>query len=467
MRDVDILIQGGRVLTVGPERLMYADGAVAIDGGRIVDLGETPRVTSAVRGAKTIDARGKLVLPGLVDVHLHNTQQLSRGLADDVDLIAWVYDRILPYEACLDDEGTYLSAMLTAVSAIRTGTTCTCDPGGYLMDNVARAYQETGLRGVISWAGMDQWPGDRPVPDSLPGKLTTAGTLEAMELVVRSWNGQAGGRLRACYGLRTEPNVSAELFRETKRLADRDGTFIHMHTAVSQSQVDWMRQHTGYTSIEYLEHLGVLDENWLLAHVAAVSDREVELLAERSVKVAHQPGASLHGAYGVVSRGRIPEMLDAGITVGLGCDANSADNSLDMFRAMYLAATVHKEARVDATLVSPERALELATIEGARAIGWDDEIGSLEIGKRADVIVVDASGANWVPLHDFSVVPTLVYSGDGCDVATTIVDGRVLMENRRLLTVDEPALLERVQAAAENLVRRLPYQLVPRWPQHG
>ncbi len=467
MREVDILIHGGRVLTMAPDRHTIADGAIAIADGRIVDVGETDRVASAVHAVKAIDARGRLVLPGLVDVHLHNTQQLSRGLADDVDLITWVYDRILPYEACLNDEDTYLSTMLTAIAAIRTGTTCTCDPGGYLVDNVARAYEEVGLRGVVSWAGMDQWPGDRPVPDALPGKLTTAETLEAMERVVRTWDGQANGRLRACYGLRTEPNVSPELFRETKRLADRDHTFIHMHTAVSQSQVDWMRAHTGYTSIEYLEHLGVLDGNWLLAHVAAVSGHEVDLLAKRGAKIAHQPGASLHGAYGVVSRGRIPEMLEAGITVGLGCDANSADNSLDMFRAMFLAATVHKEVRGDATLVSPERALELATIDGARAIGWDDEIGSLEVGKRADVIVVDMGGANWVPVHDFSIVPTLVYSGEGSDVLTTIVDGQVLMEGRRLLTVDERALLDRAQAAAEAIVDRLPYRLSPRWRASG
>lgn len=465
MRQVDIIIDHALLLTMDPQRTMFQDGCLIIDKGRIVDVGDSTKVRPGYQSDKVIDARGNLVMPGFVDAHLHNAQQLSRGLADDVDLITWVYERIIPYEACLTDEDVYLSAMLSCIEMIRTGTTCASDPGGYQVDNIGRAYEETGMRGIVSWAGMDQWTDDRPLPDELPGKKGTAETLAEMERVVSTWHGAASGRIRAAYGLRTEPNVSEELFKKTKQLADRDGVFIHMHTAVNQRQVDWMKKRTGYTSIEYLNHLGVLEGgNWLLAHMAAVTDAEIELLAKHDVKIAHQPGASVHGTYGAISRGKIPEMMKAGLTIGMGCDANSANNSLDMMRTMYLAATLHKEARLDPNLVPPERALEMATIEGARSIMWDDEIGSLERGKKADVIIIDIKQANWVPTHDFSIVPNLVYAGDGRDVTTTIIDGKIVMEDHTLTTVDVDDILERAQYAAQRLLTRLPYRLQPRWP---
>lgn len=221
---------------------------------------------------------------------------------------------------------------------------------------------------------------------------------------------------------------------------------------------------TGLRSVEYLANLGVLRENWLLAHVAAITDDEVELIAAHDAKVTHQPIASGHGACGAVSHGKIPELLGAGVTVGLGCDANSAGNSLDMFRALHVAAIAHKEARVDASLVSPYRALEMATIDGARALAWEDEIGSLEVGKAADLIVVDTHGTDMVPVADFNLVPSLVYSADGRDVRTTMVAGEVLMEDRRLLTLDVDQLVEDVQRLAHDLYGRLPYRVRPAWP---
>lgn len=461
---VQIVVSGGTVVTLDAQRRVLPDGAVAVAGGRIRAVGPRHEVLAHHWPARVIDATGGIVLPGLVDAHLHNTQQLARGLADDVDLITWVYDRILPYEACLTDEDTRVSTQLTVAEAIRTGTTCVGDPGGYRVDEVARVYAETGLRGVVAWAGMDRWSGDRAVPDALPGKLDTAATLAEMERVVRTWDGQAGGRIRGAYGLRTEPNASAELLRGAADLADRDGSFVHVHVAVHERQVEWMLARTGRRSVEHLDELGVLRENWLLAHVAAIDDAEVERIAARDAKVTHQPIASGHGAYGAVSRGRIPELLAAGVTVGLGCDANAAGNSLDMFRALHVAATAHKEARVDAGVLSPYRALEMATRDGARALGWDDEIGSLEVGRAADLIVVDGRGTDVVPLADFNLVPNLVYGADGRDVRTTVVAGEVLMEDGRLLTLDVDQLVEDVQRCAHDLYRRLPYRLRSAWP---
>lgn len=458
-----ILVKNGTVITMDPRRRIIRDGAIAIENDRIVDVGKTDAL-KGFQAEKVFDARDRIVMPGLIDAHCHHVQMLARGLGDDVDLIAWCYDRIFPYETLLDDEGTYLSALLCCIEMIRTGTTCVCDPGGYRMDNVGRALVETGMRGTITWAGMDQWSDDRPLPEGMPGKLSTEETLKVEEKLVKDWHGREGGRIRASYGLRVEPNVSDELYRRINRLADRDGVMVQMHAAVNKDQVEWVRKRTGHTVIEHMNHLGILSPKWYLIHMAVLTDEELRMLKYNDVKVVHVPGATLHGAYGSARVGKFPEMIEMGITVGLGCDSSAANNSLDMFRAMYEAATVHKETRLIADLIPPEKALEMATIDGARAMHWDNEIGSLEKGKKADVIIVEWKRSNWIPLHDFSLVPTLVYSGEGADVETVIIDGRVVMENRQIRTVNVSRILEDAQRATERLVARLPYKLRPRWP---
>jgi 5-methylthioadenosine/S-adenosylhomocysteine deaminase len=198
--------------------------------------------------------------------------------------------------------------------------------------------------------------------------------------------------------------------------------------------------------------------------MAVLTDDEVKMLKDHDVKICHNPGATLHGAYGAAVIGKFPEMLEMGITIGMGCDSSAANNSLDMFRTMYEVATVHKEIRLVPDLIPPEKALEMATIDGARALQWENEIGSLEKGKKADVIIVDTHRSNWVPMHDFSIVPNLVYAGEGADVETSIIDGRIVMEKRKILTVDVESILKRAQNAAAEIIAQLPYRIEPRWP---
>ncbi len=458
-----ILIKNGTVITVDSQRRIIRDGAVAIENDRIVDIGKTESLKD-FQAEKVFDAKECIVMPGLIDAHCHHVQMLARGIADDVDLIAWCYDRIYPYEAHLDDQGTYLSALLCCIEMIRTGTTCVCDPGGYRMDNVGRALTEIGMRGIIAWAGMDQWSVDRLLPNGLPGKLTTEETLRVEEKLVQDWNGAAGGRIRACYGLRVEPNVSDKLYRGINELAKRDGVMVEMHAAVNKDQVEWVRQRTGHTVIEHMNSLGVLGPHWYLIHMAVLTDEELRMLKANDCKIIHVPGATMHGAYGSARVGKFPEMIDMGLTVALGCDSSAANNSLDMFRAMYQAATLHKEVRIIPDLIAPEKALEMATIDGARAVHWENEIGSLEKGKKADVIIVEWKRPNWIPVHDFSLVPTLVYSGEGADVETVIIDGNVVMEKRKIKTVNVKRVLNQAQRATEKLLKKLPFKLQPKWP---
>jgi 5-methylthioadenosine/S-adenosylhomocysteine deaminase len=269
------------------------------------------------------------------------------------------------------------------------------------MDGVGRALTECGMRGVFAWAGMDEFPKGYEPPAVFPGRKTTEETLAAGERLVKRWHKTANDRVRVSYGLRIEPNVSDELFQGSKERAERDQTLVQFHCLLL-GLADVVKDRVGMSTVQWMAGLGVLGPNWLLAHMSDASDSDVVIVKMHDARVAHCPGASMHSTYGAASKGKIPEMLDRGVTVGLGCDSTAANNSLDMFRAMYQVATVHKEMRLQPDLIRPEKALEMATIDSARALGWESDIGSLEPGKRADLIVVDVHRTNWVPVHDFS-----------------------------------------------------------------
>ncbi|MGH7322609.1 MAG: amidohydrolase [Candidatus Rokuibacteriota bacterium] len=464
MTAYDLKIEHGTVITMDGQRRILKDGAVAIRGDRIVAVDKTAALADQP-AERTVDATGRVVLPGLVSAHCHNVQALARGLGDDVPVELWTYGRIYPYETRLTEEDAYWSTLLNCAEMIRTGTTCHADPGGYVMDGVGQALTECGLRGIITWAGMDDFPKGYAPPLDFPGCKTTEETLAASERLVKRWHKSANDRVRVSYGLRVEPNVSDELFQGVKACADRDATIVQFHCLL-RGLSDVVRERTGMSTVQWMAGLGVLGPNWLLAHMSDASDSDVVIVKMHDAKVAHNPGASMHSTYGAASRGKVPEMLERGVTVGLGCDSAAANNSLDMFRAMYQVATVHKEVRLQPDLIRPEKALEMATIDGARALGWDAEVGSLEPGKRADLIVVNARRANWVPMHDFSIVANLVYAGEGADVEMTMVDGRIVMESGRLTTIDVDRVLVEAQRIAERIIRTLPYQgsLRPRWP---
>ncbi|MEM2096401.1 MAG: amidohydrolase [Candidatus Caldarchaeum sp.] len=463
---MNFVVEGGYVITVDSSRRVLRNGAVVVEDGRIVDVGKADEVMSKYPRYERVDAKKKIVLPGIVDGHLHQTQMLARGLADDVDLITWIHERILPYEAVMDDRDAYLSALLCSMEAVKTGTTTAVDPGGYRMENVGKAMAEIGVRGVIAWASMDVDDPARPVPKEL--KTSTDEAVRRNEELLKRCQGMGDGRITVWCGLRVEPNVSAELISKVNELAVKHGVGVEMHNAVTKEQMEWVRKRTGRTTVEYLDSLGVLGPHWLLIHMGWITDKEVKLLKDRDVKVAHVPGASMKGAYGSVAFGKFPELISSGVTVCLGCDSCAANNSLDMFRAMYLAASAHKEVRYDPDLILPEEALEMATILGARAVGMESQVGSIEKGKRADLIIVNPNSSNWIPNHEFALIPNLVYSAEGRDVETVMIDGRVVMENRRMTTVDEQKVLEESQKSSERILDRLEekfgLKLSPRWP---
>jgi len=447
----ELLIKGGIVITADKDRRIIKNGSVVIDDDKIVSVGKTEEISKKFTSVgEVIDASGKIIMPGLIDTHIHHTQMLARGIADDVDLVTWIHDRILPYEAALDNDSTYLSAMLACLEMIKTGTTTAIDPGGYRMENVAKALSDSGMRGLISWASMDAFTERRTIPKEI--YTTTDEAIKANEKLIQEFHRSLNDRIRVRAGIRIETNASDRLVKEINELAKKYNTGVEMHAAVAREQVEFVREKTGLPVVKWLNSLNVLGPHWLLIHMGWIDDEEVEIIKNKDVRIAHVPGASMKGAYGSGRFGKFPELISKGVTVGLGCDSSAANNSIDMFRAMWQVAALHKEVRYDPALISPEEAFEMATINAAKAVQWENQIGSIEVGKKADLILLNINRSNWIPVHDFSIIPNIVYSGDGHDIETVIIDGRIVMRNRKVLTINEDELLNKAQKAAEKVI---------------
>jgi 5-methylthioadenosine/S-adenosylhomocysteine deaminase len=426
MHDADLLLTGGYVLTQDPPGAVIENGAVALLNDRIVDVGRAADVAQRVHARRVVDCSGKAVLPGLIDAHVHTCQQLARGLADEVPVAEWL-DRIVPFEAEMDERDVHVSVLAACLEMIKSGTT------GFMeacanplhVDAAAEAMERSGLRANLTRSTMDRQQGDWTVPH--PFLMSTERHLDETRRMMKRWHGAGSGRIAAWCGWRHHYDTSPELLTAMVKLAREYGVGLHGHLSTRY-----------FGELEHLDSLGVLGPDFLLAHAIRYTARELELIAKYDVKIDHNPGASMHGAYGASVVGQFPEMLERGICVSLGCDAACSGNTLDMVRTMGLAATLHKEARQDPTAITAVQALTMATTNGARACMWP-ESGVLAPGKKADVIVIDMMQPHLLPIHD--VIANLVYCGTGQDVVTTIVDGRVLMEDRRVLVFDERALL--------------------------
>ncbi|HUF92197.1 MAG TPA: amidohydrolase [Candidatus Limnocylindria bacterium] len=447
-------------------RRVLKDGAILVRGRTIEAVGFRPDVEAAAPGAERRVLERHVLLPGFVDCHLHASQALARGVADDIDevTVRWGWDRIFPWEAALEDEEIYVGGLLTAVELIRSGVTCFADPGGFRMDPIARAVAETGIRAVLTVGGMDTWSAGFPLPPSMIHDDPTTWALEASERLIADWHGREHGRVRGGYSIRVLMNASEPFVVEIGRRARERNLTVQLHLAVSPDRVQWVMEKTGRRPVEYLQHLGVLGPNWVLAHLGWAHESEIPILTALDAKVCHSPASSMHNARGAVRHGKIPEMAAAGVSLCLGADAAACNNSVDMFRTMYLTCVAHNETRLQLGLFPPERVLEMATLGGARALAWEDEIGSLQPGKRADVIGIDLHRAGLSPTHDASLIPNLVYAGSAADVTFAMVDGRVLMDNRVIAFLDEHALVARAQRCGERMLSRMPYRLQPRWP---
>jgi 5-methylthioadenosine/S-adenosylhomocysteine deaminase len=451
------------LITVDPERRILTDGALAIQDGRIVGIGKTKDLEPQFGSARRIiDARDRVVLPGLIDCHIHTSFQLARGLADEVSAQKFLFERMYPYEGFLSEEENYWSAKLCVLELLRNGVTTFIDAGNYFPEQTARAAAESGQRCVIARSGMDI---AKSSFGALPERFqeTTDQIVQAQEALVKKWNGSYDGRVRAWFQFRGIPNSTDQLVTRLKELADHYHTGVQTHACFSKETMESCKTQFGVTEIERLARLGVLGPNVLLVHAGWVNPHEFECLKARDLKIVAAPSSSLHNAYGNIMMGKIPELLEMGVAVGLGSD-HASSGIVDLVQEMTMVTGVYKEVRLSTSVMPPERVVEMATINGARCALWENEIGSLEVGKKADVTLFNTRIPQWQPLYN--PVSNLVYSATGASVDTVICDGKILMEGRQLKTIDEEGIYREVARLQPGILQKtkLEEKIRPKWP---
>jgi 5-methylthioadenosine/S-adenosylhomocysteine deaminase len=449
-----ILVEHAVVVTMDAARRIFLDGSVLVDGERIVQVGRAVDVRSPAPVTRVIDGRGRLVLPGFVDTHVHLSEHLSRGLMpDDVPVDRYVPDWYVPLYATITPEEEAAAAQLACLEMLRTGTTTFCEAGTLFdLPAVAQAVDAIGLRAIL---GRWTWDLARG-----PGRLaqSTKETLRLTEEALLDVKQCATARVSAWPLLIGFGTGSEALIRGAHALADRHGTGWGMMQFASHP----LRKTADTLPLRALDDWGVLGPRTKLAHMVHVDEDDIALLAQRDVKISHCPSAALKHVKGLFAHGRFAEMLEAGVTVSLGGDSANGSNHFDMLRLMYLAGLVPKDAHLDPAVMPPEQVLEMATLHGARALGLGDEIGSLEPRKRADLVIFDLDLPEWRPLLD--PVNTLVYSASGASVHTVMVDGRLVLDDRRVTMVDELEVLTRVERLARPYHARAGLAARPKWP---
>ena len=459
---VDLLVAHGLVVTMDDERRMIANGAVAVVDGAIAAVGKTDELVAGYRAKETIDATDKLVLPGLIDGHNHPVHFLSKGFIDDMKFPERWRDRVWPYEIGLSDAEAELAATGTFLEMIRHGTTCFADPGTFQPDAIARAVGRVGIRGIIARLTSDVEDATAP-PNYTADTDTAVATAEA---VIDKWHGAHGGRLRAWFSLVRTAHVTDTLCRRVKERADALGVGVHAHLATTPGEVAATKEVHGFGPVERYRRLGVLGANAYLVHMGWIEDDDIDVLRAHDVSVCHCPSASMFGGFGCVTHGKFPELVEAGVRVVLGTDACAVSRFLDMVRVMYLAACGHKDAKIDPTVIGAHKALEMATVDAARALLWDGAggIGSVEVGKRADLVVVDTDGIGWHPNPLCNPIGNLIYSNTGEAVRTVVIDGRVVMRDRVFTMIDEGAYRQDAATASSAILGRIDATPRAAWP---
>jgi 5-methylthioadenosine/S-adenosylhomocysteine deaminase len=433
-----ILIKNGTLVTMNPANRIIR-GDLLIDHGRIVEIGVFDQAADVV-----IDAGGCAVIPGFVQTHIHLCQTLFRGAADDLALIDWLKKRVWPMEAAHTEASIAASARLGIAELIKGGTTCalTMETVNHTAQ-VFEVVEETGFRATVGKCMMDK---GAEVPKPLQEE--TARSIEESVALLEKWHGQADGRIRYCFAPRFAISCTRELLERVGELARERGVMIHTHASENRTECAMVEQEAGMRNINYLQSVGVAGRHVALAHCVHLSNEEIRILKSTGTNVAHCPSSNLKLGSGIAP---IAKLLEEGISVSLGADGAACNNRLDMFTEMRTAALLQKALHGPEVLAAG-RVLRMATIDGARALGLDTEIGSLEVGKRADVAVVNLDRLHTSPESD--VVSRMVYAAEASDVQSVIIDGRVVMGDRELLTIDEAETVAEANAQSELLRAR-------------
>ena len=446
---MNALIHNGTILTLKNRKIIH-QGAVAVEDKIIVDVGKTTELKRKYRrGYEKIDAKGKVIIPGFVNTHQHAAMSLLRGYADDLPLQEWLEKWIWPIEKLMTPHDIYIGALLTAIESIMSGITTVNTMYHYTPEkNEAKAFADAGLRGIIGHVCFS-W---RKKEDK-----------NALENLAKNWHNKVEGLIRVSVDPHAPYTVDPEYMKGLRNLRDKlnekygsEKTPIIWHTHIAETADETEKIKNAFNVqirrgiMEYLDSLDVLDEKVVAAHCVALTDRDIAVMKKRRVKVSHNPVSNLKLASGISP---VPQMLTENITVSLGTDSPCSNNTADMFDVMKTAALIHKGVNKNPTLLPAEKVLEMATIEGAKALLWENEIGTIEAGKKADLVLIDFKKPHLCPLH--SEISHLVYAAKASDVETVIINGKIVMENRKITTVKIDSVMKEATKAKERLLTKL------------
>jgi len=445
----DTLIRGALIVTMDDDRRVITDGALAIRDGRIAAVGKTVDVTAQWTSDDVVDGARFVVTPGLINTHVHITgEPLTRGFVpDDTPFIENVFEWLTPIHTHYTEEDEHISAQLAALEMLKSGTTAFLEAGTVrFIDPVVEALGEIGIR-----ARVGPWAWDLvPEPEAL--RMSTDTAIKRLTYAMDRYGSYADGRVQAWPIIIGHTCCSDDLWRAAKSMSLERGTGMSFHMSPAAMDPEGFLASFGQRPMVHLNELGVLGPNVILTHAVHVDDTEIELLARTGTSVSHCPTTALKVSYGVTQIGKFPEMVAAGVNVAIGTDGNNASNYHDLMRATYLVAGLFKDARRDPTMFPAEDAFAMATRNGARGLQAADELGSIEVGKQADLVLHDTNRPEWRPLHN--VANQLVWSADGRGVHTVFVGGRRVVDAYRCTTIDEDDLLRRAQRAGEGIRQR-------------
>jgi 5-methylthioadenosine/S-adenosylhomocysteine deaminase len=448
---VDLIVSGGTVVTMDKARRVIEDGSVAVSKGLIVAVGPRAEIEVKYTSRETINAAGKIVIPGLINGHTHIPMTLFRGLADDLDLNEWLTKFIFPAEAKnVTEEFVRVGTRLGLAEMIRGGTTTYCDMY-YFEDAIADETSRAGVRGVLGETVIDF-----PVADN----KTHAEAMAYTEKFVKKWQGHR--LITPAIAPHAPYTVSEDHLRAIRAFSDRHKSLIVTHLAETKKEVEDITRDHGASPINYLARIGFLNDRVIAAHVVFASPEEIATLKRTGTGVVHNPQSNMKLASGVSP---VPQMLASDVSLGLGTDGAASNNDLNMWEEMDTAAKLHKLISGDPKVLSAQQAFELTTIRGARALHLENEIGSLEAGKRADLVIVESDDLNQMP--SYNIYSSLVYATKADDVQTVIIEGRIVMRDQRLLTLNENEIKTRAREFRERIIKSLASPAANLWRKNS
>lgn len=427
---MNILIKNASILTMNGNNEVIEKGSIAIEGNTIKHIGEVP---GDFKADKIIDGDKKVVMPGIINAHTHMAMSLFRNYADDLPLWEWLSEKIWPIEDKLTAEDVYWGTMLSIVESIKSGVTCFSDMY-FFMDETARAALDSGIRARLAWGMI----GNDPADDT---------RFNTTKRFYDEWNGKGEGRISVMAGPHAPYTCGPDYLKRVSEFAKDLNVGIHIHLSESKKEVQDNYDQYGKSPIKHVEDLGIFDVPVTAAHCVHLSDEDIEILARKGVSVINNPGSNLKLANGFAP---VAKLLEKGVNVALGTDGSSSNNNVNMFEEINLAAILNKGVTNNPTCVPAMTAIQMATKNGAKALGLDGEIGSLEVGKKADVVILDFNKPHLRPVHN--VVSAIAYSAQASDVETVIIDGNIVMENYELKTIDVDKVYENIDKCVEKLM---------------